>query len=81
MEKAGTTIVADLPAVCRAQTEAPPIHLALSADDLTLAVCINKNNIVCAKMYDVRVFATKVRTAPHLHSFNMYKCIKLVNLK
>ena len=37
-----------------------PSHLAVSADDLTLAVCIMKNSNAYALMYDIRSFAVKV---------------------
>ena len=38
-----------------------PTHVAVSADDHTLAVCIIKGGCPFALMYDVRAFANKVK--------------------
>ena len=35
-------------------------HLAVSSDDLTLAVCVRKSAGAFALMYDMRAFATQV---------------------
>ncbi|XP_076346690.1 nuclear pore complex protein Nup214-like [Tachypleus tridentatus] len=40
-----------------------PIHLALSSDNMTLAVCVIKNDYPFALMYDIRSFADMTSTA------------------
>ncbi|XP_022254420.1 nuclear pore complex protein Nup214-like isoform X2 [Limulus polyphemus] len=40
-----------------------PVHLALSSDNMTLAVCVTKNDYPFALMYDIRSFADMACTA------------------
>ena len=44
-------------------TDASPSHVALSADNITLSVCVQKHAFPFALMYDVRSFAKKVLCA------------------
>ena len=60
IEKPVNTIVEDFQFVQTVPTGASPSHILLSADDLTLAVCIKKDDTPFALMYDVRAFAAGV---------------------
>ena len=62
IEKPVNTIVEDFQFVQTVSTGTSPSHILLSADDLTLAVCIKKDDTPFALMYDVRAFAAGVST-------------------
>ena len=53
-------VIDNLPSWASVHTDKPPCHLALSSDNLTLAVVIEKCGFPFALMYDVRAFADKV---------------------
>ena len=59
VQKPTSTVMEDFPFV-PVKIGIAPSHLAVSADDLTLAVCIMKNSNAYALMYDIRSFAAKV---------------------
>ena len=60
VQKVTSTVVDDLPFV-HVKIGATPSHLALSSDDLTLAVCVmNDDDNAYALMYDIRAFASAV---------------------
>ena len=60
VQKVTSTVVDDLPFV-HVKIGAAPSHLALSSDDLTLAVCVmNDDDNAYALMYDIRAFASTV---------------------
>jgi hypothetical protein len=43
-----------------------PIHIGVNADNLTLAVAINKNGVAHLLLFDIRAFANKV-SSPYLN--------------
>ena len=57
-------------------TATSPSHVALSSDELTLAVCVVKSGAIFAQMYDARAFADQVaatrRATCHQRSMNQY---------
>lgn len=61
-EKVANTTVEDLSRWSEVVCRAPPTLVTLSADDLTLAVCVTEQGLSFAHMYDVRAFADKVQT-------------------
>ena len=50
----------DIPTLATVATLAPPSHIAISSDSLTLAVCVERQALLFALMYDVRAFAEQV---------------------
>ena len=74
VKKPTSTIVEDLP-LADVKLGTTPSHLAVSADDLTLAVCIIKNNNAYALMYDIRSVGAKVKNCmvKQLYSTVNYK--------
>lgn len=72
------TIVEDFDFLSAINTGSEPTHIALSADDLNLAVCVLKNGIPFAYMYDVRSFAEKVGVAVNFFQLNIVMSLKYV---
>ena len=41
-------------------TPAPPLHVALSCDNITLSVCLQESGILKCYFYDIRSLSVKV---------------------
>lgn len=55
-----THIITDFPVLATVDTGYPVTHLAVSCDDLTLAVAVSDRNNPIILQYDVREFASQV---------------------
>ncbi|XP_013420263.1 nuclear pore complex protein Nup214 isoform X2 [Lingula anatina] len=65
-------VVTDLPMWTVVSTESAPTHLALSNDDMTLAVCVEREGLPLVLLYDIRVFAEKDSKPRTFHTIPLY---------
>lgn len=57
----------DIPTWATVITGTPPSHIAISSDSLTLSVCVLRQGLTFALMYDVRAFAAQVSILPYFN--------------